>query len=471
MSINLYPLTHRAGSDDFSIGARAAAEFIGNQAVTAEKGIYWQAQADRDQKLPVNLDLYNGSAGIVLFYLQLAKVLGDDAYRNAAIAGGEYIVNEFEKTQYRYQMPAGIFNGPYGNSWGLYYGGLAGIAFSLLELGKAFQSPALGNGAFRTAALKITERIAREATRLDIGVIWSGYSNITQDGGTILYLLRAAEEFNRPEWKDLAIQGAKAIAATEVTVNERYIRFAGDKKLLESLAKFPALASSLNIGADSFFPDFGYGTAGLSYVLAKIAGLTGDAELLEKAEKSADYVASLATNTGNGRLVPYLYPDTTGSLHYLGFCHGPVGTARTYVLLYQLTKKEKYRDFYLGLVEGLIEAGAPEHHSAGFWHNHCACCGTAGFINLFLGVWGETGDRKYLEYADRSAQVIIGNATYNGKEAVWYQAFSRIDPNLITADIGLYNGAAGIALSLVQTASALQGKFDPLRLPDEPYTK
>jgi lantibiotic modifying enzyme len=461
--MNLYPLTRRVGAEDLIAGAEAAAEYIRGLARKSEEGVYWQTKAEALKNCPPMLDLYDGSAGIVLFFLQLAGLTGNRSYLADAAAGARYMVNQFKKTDYAYIPNSGRnFGGKNGCAWGLYYGGLAGIAFALLRAGKT-----LGDRELEEAAFRITEKIAAAAKKTTHGVIWSGFSSITMDGGTILFLLELSDYFKKPAWKDLAIQGAYAIAATALGVNENHIRFQGVLNPLANHSAFPAFAD-LGIGGDSFFPDFGYGTAGMCYTLAKAADAAGDAALLAAAEKGARYVMSLAVPTGKGKLLPYIYPDTQ-RLYYLGFCHGPVGTARLYVLLHQLTGKALYKDFYLALTEGIIEAGAPEHHSAGFWHTHCACCGTAGFINLFLGVWLETGEARYLEYANRSAKVIIGDAAYNGREAVWHQAFSRLDPAVITADIGYYNGASGIAASLVQTAMALQGSFETLRLPDEPY--
>jgi hypothetical protein len=90
-------------------------------------------------------------------------------------------------------------------------------------------------------------------------------------------------------------------------------------------------------------------------------------------------------------------------------------------------------------------------------------------VNLFLGTWLETGSEEFLDYAVRSGKALLGDATVVKERAAWYQAFSRIDPDQITADLGFMNGAAGIGVALLQLHGALAGRFGTVRLPDDPF--
>ncbi|MDR3335794.1 MAG: hypothetical protein LBT16_01190, partial [Treponema sp.] len=348
---------------------------------------------------------------------------------------------------------------PYRNNRATFYaGGFAGVAFSLIELSKALSVPA-----YEEAALILTEKIAADAKPVDFGVIWTGYSGPYHDGGTILYLLYAARHFNRPEWKELAAQGGRAIISTGETYGADQVWYKGFHNILaEFNGKDPEKESD-------FFPNFSYGTSGMTYVLARLYEETGDRDFLDAAEKGANYLISIAVPASQGRLIPYHYPDNREDVFFLGLCHGPVGSSRVFVLLHRLTKNPIYRDFYVELTQGIIGAGAPEYHSAGYWDCHCQCCGTAGFVNLFLGIWLESGGDEYLDYAVRSGKVLLGGATYDGEKAIWYQAFTRLKPDLITTDLGYMEGAAGIGVALLQLSTALGEDFTTIRLPDDPF--
>ena len=156
-------------------------------------------------------------------------------------------------------------------------------------------------------------------------------------------------------------------------------------------------------------------------------------------------------------------------VHFLGLCHGNTGVSRLFLLLSRLTGEQVYKDFLFGLVQGIIEVGAPENHSAEYWYCHCQCCGTAGFVNLFLGVFFEFGDKEYLSYAIRSGDALLKGAEYENDGAVWPQAFTRLEPDKFTVDLGYFGGSAGIAASLLQLHAALEEGSQPLRLPDDPF--
>jgi lantibiotic modifying enzyme len=294
--------------------------------------------------------------------------------------------------------------------------------------------------------------------------MWSGRSGITQDSGTILYLLYAAAYFNEPAFRDKALEGGAALLATGVETSPGSVLYRGFYNVLQEL-----------VGGDphdpegDFFPNFAYGTSGISYTLARLYEESKDPAWLAAAEKGAEYLISIAVPVKEGKLIPYHYPNNEDGIFYLGFCHGPAGTARLFILLHRLTGKRKYRDFADELTQGMIGAGAPEYHSAGYWDVHCLCCGTAAFVHYFLGLWMEYREPRYLEYGLRSGKVLLGSAHYDGKHASWYQAFMRSEPGNISADIGYFDGAAGIGAALLQVSQALKQRLAVIRLPDDPF--
>jgi len=93
--------------------------------------------------------------------------------------------------------------------------------------------------------------------------------------------------------------------------------------------------------------------------------------------------------------------------------------------------------------------------------------------NLFLGVWAETGEKEYLNYAIRTGEQLLGFASHsyenNELQTKWYQAIDRVSPEIVSTAIGLYDGAAGIGWALLQLYLAEEGKFHVVRALDDPY--
>lgn len=91
---------------------------------------------------------------------------------------------------------------------------------------------------------------------------------------------------------------------------------------------------------------------------------------------------------------------------------------------------------------------------------------------MFLGLWADTGEEKYLNYAKRVGKQLLSESVYDDSAgACWYHAFDRTDPEHVTAKIGYLDGASGIAAELLQLYQAVTNEFDVLRLPDDPYPR
>jgi lantibiotic modifying enzyme len=277
MDINQTPLDREPLAADYAAIAKAAAEYLRKNSVKAGKGIYWMSAENQKEGKKPSLDFYSGSAGIIFFFIELYNYTGDTSYLKEATEGAEYILNFLEQNNWRY-IDAGEFTQakPYSkNEWSFYVGGVGGMAFTFIQLYRV-----TGAARYKDAAQKLSEGIADAAEESAGGLKWSGYSGINQDGGTILFLLYAAEYFGRTEWREIARQGALAIAATEVDGGNGQRRFAGITNPLKDF--------SGGLSGETFFPGFSYGVSGYGYVFARVYQETGDTALLEAAEKVAE---------------------------------------------------------------------------------------------------------------------------------------------------------------------------------------
>ncbi|MEO3868583.1 hypothetical protein ABGB18_07125 [Nonomuraea sp. B12E4] len=72
-----------------------------------------------------------------------------------------------------------------------------------------------------------------------------------------------------------------------------------------------------------------------------------------------------------------------------------------------------------------MRSGVPDRRSEGCWNVACQCCGAAGLIELFVGLWAATGQESHLECARALAADLIGRATDHGGGYRWYQAYRR----------------------------------------------
>jgi hypothetical protein len=141
--------------------------------------------------------------------------------------------------------------------------------------------------------------------------------------------------------------------------------------------------------------------------------------------------------------------------------------------LYRVTGDPGDLDWVERLAHGIIQSGAPRVQTAGLWNVACQCCGSAGILEFFVGLWAATGQGYYLDFARVLADDLIGRATGcdDDKGYRWYQAYRRLRPLEVTADTGYMIGAAGIGAALLHLDVAMAAS-EPRRvilLPDNPF--
>lgn len=184
---------------------------------------------------------------------------------------------------------------------------------------------------------------------------------------------------------------------------------------------------------------------------------------------------SVAVKMRVGKLLPHGLPDRK-NLFYLGYCHGPAGTVRYYYKLYEGSRDEqekaKYKEKIRTLVQGLEATGAPEGRSEGYWNTYNLCCGTAGLLNMYLGLWAAFGEEHDLELAKRCGKILLDAAEVEKEQEPflkWRFALDRIAPDVLTTPIGCFDGAAGIGLALLQLHLAETDQYHVTRFLDDPF--
>lgn len=430
--------------------AEAAARWIRSTAQATEHGLVWLPEPDHPERratVTPPATIYSGSAGIVLFLLELAAATGDAAYLDEARRGADQLAATWREVL---DAPSFI---PLENAHLDFSMGLAGTAFTLAHAGRA-----TGSGAHLEAALAITRHIAGAARPAGAGVSWIGGPTIgLGDGSIVLYLLWAARTFDDPSLRDLARRAGERALELALPDPRGGLRWAS-----------PNL-EAFGMPAGAAMPNFELGTAGVAYVLARLYEETGDARFLDAARAGAAHIAALATVRGDAALLYYREPDLT-DLYYLGYCHGPVGTARLFYELHRLSGEGQYRDWLGRFARGIVASGVPEHQTPGLWNVVCQCCGTAGIADFFVSLAVATGQPEHLAFARRVADQLLSRATdLDNRGFRWYQAWTRTQPWAVTAETGYMIGAAGVGSAYLHLHLAEQGRYEAILFPDNPF--
>lgn len=420
--------------------------FLASCQVDGDIGPRWTRLANGSGRSRTNL--YHGSAGVLLFYLELHRATDERRFLDIAIEGGRELVASLAESA---ETSIAI------------YSGLPGQMFVLNELAKAS-----GLAEFREAAVSLVQQIGDQSEPLGAGIGWiepipfSDITGITGErevldlsigaagaGVGFLYAHRNALHPQALEWAGLA-----ADRLIQMSVE----RDGGPNWLMMADMPFPFDA-----------PNFAHGAAGVAYFLADLHRATGEQHYLDIAIAGAGFVEAQTTASGDGHLV--CHTAQSPDLYYLGVCHGPPGTGRLMYLLHEITGEKRWLDWVHANMRGLLETGAPEVRSDGLWNNFGQCCGDAGIGDYALFLHRATGNPAYLDLAHRIAKVVVDASAIEDGRRSWAQAEHRNRPDFVETQTGYMQGAAGIGSFLLHLATNDADVMAKIALPDVPFTR
>ncbi len=409
--------------------AQGAARWLRSVAMPTTTGLAWAGTPGPDA--PAITNLYSGSAGVVLFFLELHHATGDPNDLAAARAGADWLASRIES-----ERDAGL------------YTGLSGLGFALTQTWKA-----TGDARYRDAANRVVDRIAAAARTVGDGVEWSPVSDIISGtAGIGLYLLSAARDLARPDAQALAVRAGRRLLAQTIAAED------GVK-----WAMVPDKPARL-------YPNFSHGTAGVAYFLATLGQATGDRAFTTAALAGARYLLKVAKTDGDVCLVFHHEPEADGlDLFYLGWCHGPAGTARLFHRLAAVTGDRAWRAWVARAAKGIRESGIPAKATPGFWNNVGACCGSTGVADFFLSYYEDTGDPAALAFAREMTSQITARATRDAQGTRWVHAEHRVQPGNLAAQTGWMQGAAGIGAWYLRLDGFERKRPRLVVFPDSPF--
>ena len=412
-------VTYRAAAED-------AARWVRASGIKTTAGLTWPS--DPADPKTANTGLYSGSPGVVLFLLELHHATGKREYLDEARAGADELLAALPN-----EKQAGL------------YSGIAGIGFTLGEVHRATKDDRYREG-MRKAVRMLTDR----AVPAGNGIEWNTVTDIIGgSAGTGLFLLHAAKSLDDPEARKLAARAADRLIELGVA-DQGGLRWSMDPK-------FPRR-----------MPNFSHGTAGIAYSLARVYDETKDRKYLDAALAGAKYLQAIAKTEGNICLIPHNQPDGL-DLFYLGWCHGPVGTTRLWYQLARSTGDKQWLTWVDKSANALLTSGIPEQRTPGFWNNVSQCCGSAGVAQFFLDLHRVRPNAKYLEFSKKMTSDLVARGTRDEKGLRWVQAEHRVRPELLVAQTGYMQGAAGIGMWLLRLDAAEGKRTTFVRFPDTPF--
>jgi lantibiotic modifying enzyme len=415
-----------ASQRPFLDAALDVARWIDSSAIKTAAGITWPA--DPNDPKSVGATLYSGSPGVVLFLLELHRATGDVSHLERAQRGADHLITLIDG-----EKETGL------------YTGLAGIGYTLIEMANATREARYRDGAKRAA-----ERIRSQARKTGAGMAWNETTDIIGgSAGTGLFLLYAAKELEEPAYRELAASAGRRVI--------EMARKEGPGQKWPMSEKFPRL-----------MPNFSHGTAGVAYFLATLSAETGERSFLDHALSGAKYLQSVAKTEGDMCLIFHNEPDGK-DLYYLSWCHGPPGTARLFYRLHQITKDPQWFDWVHKAARGVMSTGIPEERTPGYWNNVSQCCGDAGVAMFFIDVARMARNEAYIQFAQRTTDYLMAQATRDERGMRWVQAENRTQPDKVVAQTGYMQGASGMGLLMLRIDGLSRRRRFGVVLPDNPF--
>jgi lantibiotic modifying enzyme len=384
-------LTHLADLADRAFG------WIASVAVGAGGGLAWLERGT------VADLLYSGTAGVLLGCAEATA---------AGIDTGEVPASALGRLRYL----AGHGRGATTMEDDGLFTGWAGAAVAL----RAW-SAATGDAAAAETAARITAQVAGRVLAAADGP--PGYTDIISGDAGVLLALIADDS-------DTAAQAAHVLAG----------RLAGAAEPGPDGPQWRMVA-----GWPSIQPGFSHGTAGAAYALAAAGRALHRSDLLDAATRGAETLLEIGHHPDGWAVPLVIPPQSHRPAVFYGWCHGPAGTVRLFVLLNEIDPQPRWQRTIDACLQALRDSRLPQRLYPGYWDNLARCCGTAGVGQLLLDRYQATGDPALLDWAGTLAADVASRTVTTPQGVTWSNTEHTATPPDLPPEPGFMQGAAGIA--------------------------
>jgi lantibiotic modifying enzyme len=258
------------------------------------------------------------------------------------------------------------------------------------------------------------------------------------------------------------------VARSQRTMYDRAVTQAGARLVEVGIPDRGGVKWEMTPGNARNLPNFSHGTAGVAYYLTTLYRRTQDRRALNAALAGARYLTEAADRSDGGFRVFHADPDGLDRF-YLGWCHGPPGTGRLFYQLWRATGGASWRDLYLSCARSVLTSGVPQAMNPGLWNNVGQCCGSAGIADFLLHASGVLGDNAYLAQAEALTRDLLARGVLDDRGLRFPQAEHRVKPDLVVAQTGFMQGAAGVGLWLLRLHGFATNRGTSVAFPDSPY--
>jgi lantibiotic modifying enzyme len=416
---------------------RGAVTWIAKQAVPVagvDGAVLFPGTAG-DKGRPVS-EVYGGTAGVLIFLENAAAVLDDAAARALADATAKGLRSTRKQDA---KQNATWSDAKFNAAVGLYTGD-AGVGHAFLvrhALRKDADSLAM--------AVEVGDSLLARAKQEHGGITWGVQPDlIVGNAGTALFLLELGQASGHARF----LQGAQQAAAALDTTAVREKSTVDDTKMLPTWL--------YRMGKRSMhMPNFSHGTAGVAYALLRIGAAVEDQALIAAGKAGAEWMIEHTVEDGEGCKWPHTSPGAT--MFQGGWCHGPAGTGRLFLLLHSMTGEQRYLDLANKgarfMVDYADKARQRDAQGQAQYVPPSYCCGVAGVLEYFCDLHRVTHDPAHADYAKRAGQYLLDIAIADGDGRKWKNGRSVPGPKASDAEghnIDLMIGAAGEAFALLQ---------------------
>jgi lantibiotic modifying enzyme len=428
--------------------------WIGKQAlpVRGVDGAVLFPASEGEKRMPQTI-VYGGSAGVLIFLENAAAVLGDAAARELAdrTAKGLRSARRVD-SQERVSWTRGSAMG----GTGLYTGD-AGVGQAFLV-----RHALRGDAEALATAIDVGDSLLARAKHEDEALSWDKQPDIIfGNAGTALFLLELGVASKADRFLDAARAAGRGLLAEAVRVQSK----------ADPARKLPTWVLSMG-GMQIHMPNFSHGTAGVAYALARIGAQTGDAELLQAGKDGAEWLIENAVADGEG--LKWAASDKGEAAYMGGWCHGPAGTGRLFLLLHAITGEARYLDVAKKGARFVIDYAANAEKGAADGEKPYVppsfCCGVAGVVDFFCDLTRVTHDATSAAFAKKAGDYLIEVAVADGDGRKWKNGRSApggpVNASSTGYNVDLMLGAAGEALALLRLMTIDRAE-DPVRaMPD-----
>ncbi|MBI4881770.1 MAG: hypothetical protein HY812_19235 [Planctomycetes bacterium] len=442
-----------SGLDQASLKAvRAAALWVAEQAKRLPEGtgVVFPEYAESPEE--TGAPLYSGGAGVLIFLENAGALLEDEALRALAdrtAAGLLGLARETEDGRLTWAADS-----PGAEAAGLYTGD-PGIGQAFLVRARIRGSKQDLEVAAEVAAC-LAARVKKEGAETCFG---GSFDIIAGASGALLFLLEAHEALGDSRFLDAALGAGRWLAAEGLPGD-------GTRSNKERSLWWPPAK-----GEERHYPGFSHGTAGTAYALARLAAASGDRACLDAALAGARWLLENGKSE-NGGLCWHHYSPGHEDRFMEGWCHGPSGTGRLFLLLADLTGQKEFaeaaRRSAAWIMKKWPDPGAASSEAR--FYSPSLCCGAAGVLDFFVDLHRATGERRYAAYAREVGAYLEHLAKPDGAGLKWTNYDRPDEQGVIYHGVSLMIGTSGEAFALLRLAT-LGLKEDPIRhLPDRRVT-